>query len=235
MPFETREIRLFGNFAILDDGQLSPLLSNAKGCALLVYLIVNGMPVKRQYLADLLWDAVTTKQALGSLRRTLHKMRPLVPSLHITRDYVSYQPDELTKIDLINLKRVIMSEDIEEIITLNRGDFLADFYLDSSPRYMEWVRSQQVVWQTNIHTTFERIFYHATTQEDWSTASNIARRWFILSPYNEIVLRHLMTSLAHNGNMTEAQLVFDTYANRLLREEHTQPEPETLALHEQIF
>ncbi len=99
----SRQIHLLGTLFITDDGRPSDLLRNAKGCALLAYLIVRGRSETREHLADLLWDAPDTASSLRNLRVLLTRIRPYLPGLDTTRNSVQYIPQPDEAIDYLTL------------------------------------------------------------------------------------------------------------------------------------
>ena len=85
------QFNLLGSLNIEKDGEPSELLKSPKGCALVTYLIVTGQTHTREFLADLLWEASSTAQALHNLRTLLNRIRNLVPELQVTRTSLAFQ------------------------------------------------------------------------------------------------------------------------------------------------
>jgi DNA-binding SARP family transcriptional activator len=144
------QFNLLGPLEIANDGQPSPLLESPKGCALLAYLLVTRQTQTREALADLLWDAASTGQALRNLRALLARIRAWVPELQVTRKALAFKPGPDTIVDLATLQVVLedqpradLSPDaaakLDAALQLYRGDLLAGFSLPDAPRFEEWL------------------------------------------------------------------------------------------------
>ena len=108
------QFNLLGSLSIETDGGPSDLLKGPKGCALVAYLIVTRQTHTREFLADLLWEATTTAQALHNLRALLNRIRDLVPELQITRTILVFQPLAETTVDFLSLQAVL-DQDLAQI------------------------------------------------------------------------------------------------------------------------
>ena len=138
------QFNLLGSLSIETDGVPSELLKSPKGCALVAYLIVTQQTHTREFLADLLWEASSTAQALHNLRTLLNRIRSLVPELHVTRTSLAFLPGPETRVDLYRLREALTNHDdelsrLDEALRLYRGDLLTNFYLEGAPRFEEWL------------------------------------------------------------------------------------------------
>ncbi len=139
------KIQLLGSLAILDNDQPHPLTRNAKGCVLLAYLIiVTGKPHPRENLADLLWDAPSTPNALRNLRALISRVRPHLPGLSITRKTLTYTPAAGEQIDYLALTSALSGTEgrpplAAAALHFYRGALLEGFYLRDAPRFQEWL------------------------------------------------------------------------------------------------
>src|SRR5262245_50109405 len=106
-----REIHLLGTLSIMDDERPSDLLRNAKGCALLTYLLVRARSESREHLADLLWDAIDTTSSLRNLRVLLTRIRPYLPGLDIARQTLRYLPQPGEIVDYLALVASLSQRD----------------------------------------------------------------------------------------------------------------------------
>ena len=66
----------------------------------------------RETVADLLWEATSTQQSLRNLRALLHKLRPLVPELSVSRKQLSFQRTDAVSADFYTLQAALDSDDI---------------------------------------------------------------------------------------------------------------------------
>ena len=88
-----RQYKLFGTLEIIEDGAPNQVMQSPRGCALISYLLVTREAQTREHLADLLWESTSTRQALRRLRQLLHRIRPFLPELQVTRRTVTFQPN----------------------------------------------------------------------------------------------------------------------------------------------
>src|SRR5438045_3048022 len=110
-----------------------------KARALLAFLTAqNGNPVSRERLADLLWPYQGSEQARHSLRNCLLELRKaLGPSTgsHLVTDFANCRLQGVIT-DLAcfeTLSRSQRRSELQGAANLYRGEFLADFDIDSEP------------------------------------------------------------------------------------------------------
>lgn len=88
----TLQVRCFGRFEVIRDGQPIERWRRGKAKTLLKYLLVRRQPVPRDVLMDLLWPDADPQNALNGLRVALYALRqalgPLDDSADGTHDYV---------------------------------------------------------------------------------------------------------------------------------------------------
>ena len=158
------QFNLLGPLNIESDGEPSELLKSPKGCALVTYLIVTGQTHRREFLADLLWEASSTAQALHNLRTLLNRIRSLVPELQITRTSLAFQPLSETSVDFLRLQAALEGDavqiddsQLDSALQLYRGDLLANFYLEGAPRFEEWLFLEREHLRQKIQASYKRL------------------------------------------------------------------------------
>jgi DNA-binding SARP family transcriptional activator len=145
----TLQLNLLGTLELTLGGQPLLTLRSQKGIALLVYLACNPGPQRREFLADLLWDASSTAQSLSNLRTVLSRLRSHTPDhLLITPETIAIAPDCELHTDVAALERQIGSAaehlsassapQLAEALGLLRGDFLAGFHLRDASGFEQW-------------------------------------------------------------------------------------------------
>ncbi len=212
---------------------------------LLVYLAQTGAPQGRDLLADLLWEARTTKQVLGNLRTTLTRLRPQVgDSLIVRRDTLAYDPDARQQVDSVcfetrmqDLGPVRSAEDARQLaaaLSLYTGDFLAGFSLPHAPRFSEWGATEQVRLRTRMLAGYRRLVAFALEREDLALALDSAERWLKHDRLNEDAYRGLMQAHFLAGDPSAALHVYHTCLTLLAAELGEAPMPETTVLAETI-
>ena len=232
-----RSIRLLGRFEIEEAGHPATMMKYAKGCALLAYLIVTGHPQRRENIADLLWEGGSTKQALGTLRRLLHRVRPHVPELYASRTEITYHVSDDVSIDLLTLRAGLASDDIEQLssaLALYRGGLLAEFYLDDAPRFSEWLLIAREQLRQEVWAAYRRLCAAYSEQQQWTAGVAATRRWLALDPLDEAILRQLLRFLIADGQHEEAVAQYETSRQRLWDELGVEPEPATVDVSTQI-
>src|SRR6516162_3332126 len=128
-----------------DDCGLGKVPSKAR--ALLGYLAAqDGQAVRRERLSDLLWPYQGSEQARHSLRNCLLELRKaLGPSAagHLVADFAHCRIHDVV-VDIDRFERLSRSPDRGElqVAALYRGEFLADFDLDSEP-FQEWLAAER--------------------------------------------------------------------------------------------
>src|SRR6478736_3428358 len=143
----TLSIGMLGPLVIENaDCPLGKLPKKARG--LLAYLAaVAGQSVSRERLADLLWPYQGSEQARHSLRNCLLELRKaLGPSAarHLVADFANCRIREAV-VDLDRFEQLLRSPNRAELqaaAELYRGEFLADFDIDSEP-FQEWLAAER--------------------------------------------------------------------------------------------
>jgi len=149
------QVRFFGHFQMLCDGETMPLGRNGKALTILKYLLANrSRPVSQDHLMGWLWPESNLKKARWSLNSAIHGLRKLLsgcstsvstnyvfledgyyrlsPSVSVTTDVDEFDKRhergrELEK----NRKMREAAVEYEKAIALYRGDYLVeDLYED---------------------------------------------------------------------------------------------------------
>lgn len=90
----TLEIRLFGDFALRQNGRFITDLDSVRLQALLAHLLLHrGVPQLRQHLAFTFWPDSDERQARTNLRNLLHRLRQAWPQAH---HYLAIETKSLT-------------------------------------------------------------------------------------------------------------------------------------------
>lgn len=212
MPYH---IKLLGSLAIQTKTQHpSPIMKSQKGIALLTYLIVTQQPQQREAIADLLWNATTTTQALQSLRELLQRMRRWMPDeLAITHQTIAFQPHPQTTIDLYLLQEQLDSPQIQQIdktLTLYQGELLPQFDTPEMPRFQQWLQEQRQQIDQQITTAYQNLCQTYAQNKQSLLGLDLTRRWRDLSPEDQEATYWHLYFLAHSGQSNLAQAHFAT-------------------------
>ncbi len=232
-----RRFKLLGSLSIHTGKALSPVLKSPKGCAIIIYLLVNGGLQPRELVADLLWEATSTAQSLKNLRSLLNRIRKWVPEVQVSRKTLAFEPLPDSDVDLYQLRAGLTTDDLatlDEALKLYTGELLATFYIADAPRFNEWLTVAREHLQRQVRDGYRRLCagYNAATA--WTSGVNAARRWVTIDPLDEEAQRTLMQLLVADGQIGAAQQQYETCRQLLWKELGVEPEAATQALAEQI-
>lgn len=145
-------LNVLGDLEVVRDGRVLTLPPSKKTRALLAYLAVNGRPLCREHLCDLLWEIPDDPR--GSLRWSLSKLRRLVdepgrPRIIADRLGAALDTGDLD-VDLLALHGVqgeaLQQEDIarlERIAARYRGPFLQGLELPNFHDFHSWCLAER--------------------------------------------------------------------------------------------
>jgi DNA-binding SARP family transcriptional activator/TolB-like protein len=216
-----------------DDCRLGKVPKKAR--ALLGYLAAqDGQAVSRERLADLLWPYQGSEQARHSLRNCLLELRKaLGPSgaRHLVADFATCRIEDVV-VDLDRFERLSRSPNRPELQAaagLYRGEFLADFDIDSEP-FQEWLAAERDRTLALICDILQRLTAAQDGAGEADAAIQSGRRLVALDPLSEFGQRALMRAYARAGRRGEALRQYKSCAETLKRELGVAPDAETQAL-----
>jgi DNA-binding SARP family transcriptional activator len=232
---------LLGRPQILLHGEPITKLRSRKAQALLFYLAVMGQRHSREALAGLLWSDMDEDKARSNLRVEISKnLRPYLNDfLHIQKYTMAMESASNVDCDVAVFLLLVKKPQptLQELITavdLYRGDFLEDFNLLDAPLFDQWVQEQRAYLRDKTMQSLSRIVEHCGQQQQYRQGIVHGRRLLLLEPWLEKTHRQLMWQLAKSGERAAALAQYDE--SRKMQEEElgVEPEPETMALYEQI-
>lgn len=233
----TRSFKLLGSLSIHDNQTLSPIMKSPKASALVAYLLVNSGWQPRETVAELLWEATTTAQSRGNLRTVLNRAGKFVPEVQVTRKALLFEPLPESEVDLLALRAGLNSADfatLDQVLQLYQGVLLANFYIDSAPRFNEWLTVERERLHQQVQTAYRRLCFGYKALQQWTDGVAAARRWVAINDLDEEAHRVLMELLAADGQIGAAQQQYEMCRQRLWEELGVEPEEATQALAEQI-
>jgi DNA-binding SARP family transcriptional activator/TolB-like protein len=206
-----------------------------KARALLAYLAAQGgRAMSRERLADLLWPYQGTDQARHSLRNCLLELRKALgdgAETHLGTDFSTCRV-RAAEVDLDrfeNLARSQQTDDLRAAAELYRGEFLADFIVDSEP-FQEWLTAERDRTLDLVCGVLQRLTAQQHAAGDHNAAIQAGRRLVALDPLSEIGHRALIRAYMHAGRRPEALRQYRNCAEILKRELDVAPDAETQAL-----
>src|SRR6516164_7360844 len=227
-------IGILGSLVIeRDDCRLGKVPKKAR--ALLGYLAAQGgQAISRERLADLLWPYQGSEQARHSLRNCLLELRKALgpgAARPLVADFANCRIDDVV-VDLDRFERLSRSPNRAELqaaAELYRGEFLADFDIDSEP-FQEWLAAERDRTLALICDILQRLTAAQDAAGEADAAIQSGRRLVTLDPLSEFGQRTLMRAYAHAGRRGEALRQYKSCAEILKRELGVAPDAETQAL-----
>src|SRR5215472_12262340 len=224
-------IGLLGPLVIETDlGRLGKVPRKAK--ALIAYLAAQGgRSVSRERLSDLLWPYQGSDQARHSLRNCLLELRKALAQnaeRHLGAEFAHCRLRDIDA-DTERFEKLARSQDLNDLAAaaeLYRGEFLADFVIDSEP-FQEWLASERDRTLDLVCGVLQRLTALQDEAGEYETAIRSARRLASLDPLSEIGQRALIRAYARAGRRPEALRQYRTCADILKRELGVAPDAET--------
>ncbi len=210
-----------------------------KARALLAYLAAQGgRAVSRERLSDLLWPYQGSDQARHSLRNCLLELRKALGPAgkrHLAAEFANCR---LQDIDLDvqrfeQLSRASSRAELTAAAELYRGEFLADFIINSEP-FQEWLAAERDRTLDLICGILQRLTAAHEEAGEHDAAIQTARRLAGLDSLSELGQRALIRAYARAGRRPEALRQYRICADILKRELGVAPDAETQALANEI-
>lgn len=248
-------LRLLGGFVLEIEGRIcKPPLE--KGRALLAYLAADlGRSHSRTALAAMFWPNLEADAALANLRQVLHNLRQVFAStnatddvLHIDRESIRLAHTASVWVDAVEFATSAplcppqfdstqcghCRSQLEIVVSLYRGPFLADIALSDCPEFEAWLDVQREALRLRALARFGQIADCHEKIGGLTDAAQAAQRFLALDPWNEEGLRRVMRLLALAGQAATALSVFDAQQRLLARDLGMPLAPETHALAQSI-
>ena len=239
------EISLLGEIKLQSQDKPLTHFRSQKELALLVYLAHTGQTHGRETVADLLWEARSTKQSLSNLRTALARLRTQAGDfLVITRSTVAVSRAVHDQTDTVRFEAMLAGVGQERSTTavnllvqglkLYRGEFMAGFSLPDTPRFNDWLIIEQERLRQIALRGYRQLA--AWQEEEGSFAAGIitAQEWVAWDPLDETAHQQLMRLLAYEGRVAEALAVYARCRDILEKEMGIAPAPAMFVLYQAI-
>ncbi len=232
------KVRLLGPVLVEVNGRPVTSFRSHKTVALLAYLVIEGRPVARNYLAELFWPDAPAAEGRGHLRRALHDLLQKAPGMLLT-DYATAQFDPALagQTDMAHFEALRRRGDmpaLEAAAALCRGQFLEGLALDDCPTFENWLVVERETWLRRATETLECLLRDHVGARRFDLALGLAWQLLRLDPWREERYGQLMTLLARSGDLAQADKVYRRYRRVLIQELGLEPSTEIEALHERL-
>lgn len=215
------QLKLFGNFALLNQPADIVKVPLKRGRALLAYLALKQTSTEsREVLVDLLWPDRFEAQALASLRQVLFELRKISPAqapiIEATRSDVALGA-AIDECDIWAFEAYAASDDLDDselLLQLYRGPFLDDPPVGSEP-FQQWAAIQRA----RLEGQLEGAVLNATAGYRGLGADNrvagVLEQLVQASPMCCQAVMRLMEIEANNGRSADAIRYYERYSRRL--------------------
>lgn len=249
------EISLLGTVQVRRAEQHVSDRAYAKVLALLAYIAVESdRPHQRVFLATLLWPDQPDERARHSLRQALSILRRMIgddsPYLTVSRVAIAFDRTGDYRLDVEEFRRLLdtcerheharletcapCAQRLQQAVALYRGEFLQGFSVGDTVEFEDWVQAWRERLRQQVVDSLSTIATWHEGRGALEDACDSLRRVLELDPWLESAHRHLIRLLIARGKRTEALAQYERCRLMLDEELGLEPEPETMALHEQL-
>ncbi len=244
------EIFLFGEVYIRLDGKPVTHFRSQKELALLAYLAHTGKTHNRETVADLLWEASSTKQSLSNLRTALARLRKQVGDhLVVTRKTVAVTAVSHYQTDTTRFQAMMASavgegrgtavsqtavSQLKQCFKLYNGEFMDGFSLPHASRFNDWLVIEQERLRQIVMRGYRQLVSSQEAQGVFAAGVITAQRWVAWDPLDETARQQLMRLLAFDGRTSEALIVYKKCQQLLQTEFAISPAPATTIMYQAI-
>jgi DNA-binding SARP family transcriptional activator len=183
--------------------------------ALLVYLVCQGRPLEREWLAEFFWPERPHETSLVNLRVALARLQKTLRALSRRdaqeREPPGRQPALPRRADF---ERLLRAGQLREALGLYHGDFLSGFHLPGSPAFEEWAASERERLHDLALAAYQELTASHAASAQTEEAIRFARGLLQLEPYHEPTQRLLLRLLAQSGRRQAALEGFESYRRR---------------------
>ncbi len=232
-PSVNAQLTLFGHFSLsLGDDTLTQF-SYDKVKALLVYLLLQGQPVNRAALAELLWPDQGLSSGRTNLRHALHCLRQSLGDeadqvLTVSRQTIAFQLPADWQFDLHSIERLLAEAPdvarLERLLALYRGDLAEELQLAQCGEYQRWLVRIRGEWRQRVLAYAEQVLQAVDELPDLLLRTLVSR-FSGYGPFHERLIRQLI----EQGQSAAAHEEYNAYL-QLLALSGQQPEPNILQL-----
>src|SRR5918995_4348919 len=249
----TLQVRLFGHFEMLCDGETMPLGRNGKALTILKYLLANHTrPVSQDHLMGWLWPESNLKKARWSLNSAIHGLRKLLsgcstsvsmnyvfledgyyrlsPSVRVTTDVDDFDKhhERGRRLEKDSRMREAAIE-YEKAVELYRGDYLIE------DLYEDWTMVERERLANAYMDVLDRLAIHYMEVGQHQESIRVCYRILEKDRCHEDSYRLLMRCYARLG-LWERALRQYRLCERILSQEYgMNPSPKTQALYESLL
>jgi DNA-binding SARP family transcriptional activator len=232
----TVRIQLFGGFDLSCDGTSLAGAISERLQSLLAYLLLHRDAAQsRQHLAFLFWPDSPDSQARTNLRRVIHELRQVLPTVEqliaIDTKTLQWRSDAPFTLDVMQFEQAIAAGDrisLQRAADLYRGKLLPNCY-------DEWIEPEQERLQQACIGVYGKLMQVLLAQQDYGAAIRYGQQLLRIDPLNEAGYAELMRAYTCNGDRANALQVYHRCMSQLREELGVDPSPTTRKLYEKLL
>ncbi|MBI1296141.1 tetratricopeptide repeat protein [bacterium] len=238
------QIKLLGAPELRIGGSPLTGLRSHKAIALLIYLACNPGPKRREFLADLLWDATSTAQSLSNLRTVLTRLRRNAADyLLLTPETIAIAPGSAVVVDVATLEEQLATAahlspqrapQLMQALTIYAGEFLAGFHLPDASGFEQWTILERERLRFVVAQGYRRLVDYFLQQGDYAAGIGASAAWLRVDPLDEEAHAQRMRLLAGDGQRAAALAHYASCRQILHAELDMEPGEELQTLYRQI-
>jgi DNA-binding SARP family transcriptional activator len=234
------ELRGFGDPQLLgmDGLPFTSITRQNKRFALLIFLACDGQTIshRREELLSVFWAESDHASGRNALRQSIHVLRDrLGPDLIRGNGSEEVWVDESAiRCDVASFIRAIGQGSLERALQEYRADFLLGFEVQGCPEFGAWADQRRTDLKNLAANTARDLAHRAEGVRDLESALHWWKRALRLRPFDEAVVRRVMSLLAWMENRGGAVAEFESFRRRLDTELGLEPSQATLRLKEMI-
>ena len=215
-----------------DGRAVHSILAQPKRLALLAYLAVHSVRVRRDSVVALFWPELDTAHARGALRQSLRFLRRELGDGILnghSDEAIAFEPATVW-CDVVAFEQACNAGEAAQALQLYRGAFLDGCFVSGGAAELEsWISAERTRLAQLAARAAADLVEQAERHGDLSTAVQAARHAVALDPDDERALARLVALLDRSGDRAGALSAFETFRRRLQQEYHATPSPETAA------
>jgi DNA-binding SARP family transcriptional activator len=234
------ELQTFGTPQLLtgDGTPVNKFTRQTKRFALLIYLACERLnrPHRREEILAVFWPEADGSSGRNALRQALHVIRDeLVPDLvrGSGSEGLWVEESEL-RCDVEAFTRAIAEGLLETALQIYKADFLPGFDVQGCPEFCAWADERRTHLRGMAANAARNLAHQAEGNEDSATALYWWRKTSDLRPFDETVVRRVMSLLAWAEGRGVAMAEFEAFRRRLATDLELEPSDTMLDLMEKI-
>jgi DNA-binding SARP family transcriptional activator/predicted ATPase len=251
-------VSVLGEFQVMINDVPITSFESDKVRSLLAYLVLEAnRSHRRETLVGLPWPNRTEQAARHNLRQALYNLRLTLddftakpPYFLINRDTIRFNPESDYSLDVDqfnehycawengrgreSVEPTHLFPQLEAMLQLYRGEFLAQFYPKDSEEYEDWILMQRESLHQRVLIALATLANEYEHRGEYQVARHYAERQIELDPWREEAHVQIMRVLALDGQRSTALAQYEKHRRVLVEELGVEPSQKTRALYEQI-